>query len=173
MSTTGSAQAGVVPNAVKATLYREFSGKETPLTDAVLEISGGHEFQAASTVQGAGEVDFSGGTNTIEGTYNVTGTTRVSGGETTVDGTLIDLGETLTMTAGTLIRAGKRSRDRASGPYCSQRGAIANERIVHPPRCRQPGCDLSPPRGVAAARHARIACSCSSGRATRTCCAWA
>jgi len=65
-------------------------------------------FDAASTISGAGTVRWGAGTNTVNGTYNITGTTAISGGATTLNsitsvGPLSIDGGTLTLNSASAI----------------------------------------------------------------------
>ena len=67
-----------------------------------IQFSGGtRTLDAASSITAANAI-FSGGTTTINGTYNVSGTTTVSGGTATLAGTLSSLGNALIISSGTL-----------------------------------------------------------------------
>jgi fibronectin-binding autotransporter adhesin len=57
-------------------------------------------FDAASTISGAGTVQWGAGTNTVSGSYNITGATKSSGGATTIS-SIAGVGD-VTMTSGTL-----------------------------------------------------------------------
>ncbi|HKS22368.1 MAG TPA: LamG-like jellyroll fold domain-containing protein [Thermoanaerobaculia bacterium] len=65
-------------------------------------------FDAASSIGGAGTVQWASGTNTVSGTYNVTGSTRASGGTTTLNtiaalGDVVPIGGTLTLNGASAI----------------------------------------------------------------------
>src|SRR5260221_16868 len=59
-------------------------------------------FDASSTLSGAGNLQWSAGTNTVSGAYNVTGALAVSGGTLTLNSASTLIVPTLTMTGGTL-----------------------------------------------------------------------
>jgi uncharacterized repeat protein (TIGR01451 family) len=65
-------------------------------------------FDAASSIGGAGTVQWNSGTNTVNGTYNVTGSTRASGGATTLNaitalGDVVPIGGTLTLNGASAV----------------------------------------------------------------------
>jgi fibronectin-binding autotransporter adhesin len=78
-------------------------GTFTVASDSVLDFGGDGTFDAASTIDGAGDVYFGylPGTTTVNGTYNVTGTTG-SGGTLDFDGQITSLGERLEIYPGTV-----------------------------------------------------------------------
>jgi uncharacterized repeat protein (TIGR01451 family) len=70
---------------------------------ATLQFGGGtHTLAAGSSVTGAGDVTFSGGTVTVNGSYNIPGVTTVSGGTVNLDGATGVVLATFTQTGGTL-----------------------------------------------------------------------
>jgi hypothetical protein len=79
----------------------------TAESGAELELGGtsslDYTFDSASTIQGAGTVNFVGDTVTLNGTYDVTGSTEDNGaGVVNFDGPIDSLGTSLTATSGTL-----------------------------------------------------------------------
>jgi hypothetical protein len=82
-------------------------GTGTVSVSDVLEFNGG-TFALASTVpiNGAGTVDFDGGTVTDPGPFDVTGATEVSGGTAYLTGMLTSLSPTLTVSSGDLELTG-------------------------------------------------------------------
>jgi uncharacterized repeat protein (TIGR01451 family) len=65
-------------------------------------------FDAASSIGGAGTVQWASGTNTVNGTYNVTGSTRSSGGTATLNtitalGDVVPTGGTLTLNGASAV----------------------------------------------------------------------
>ena len=56
------------------------TGSFTVSSGAALKLTNSTSFTSASTIAGAGNVIFGGGSNTVSGTYNPTGTTTVSTG---------------------------------------------------------------------------------------------
>jgi hypothetical protein len=77
-------------------------GSYTAASSAALYFGGGtHTLDSASSISGAGEVDFGAGEVDLAGSYNVTGPTYVDGGISNFTGTVATLA-TLTETAGTL-----------------------------------------------------------------------
>ena len=65
------------------------------------QVSGGTVTHTVNGSINAGNVTFSGGTNTVSGSYSVSGTTTISGGTSTLSGTISGLGA-LAISAGTL-----------------------------------------------------------------------
>jgi hypothetical protein len=68
---------------------------------ATLQFGGGtHTLAAGSSVAGAGDVTFSGGTTTVNGSYNISGVTTVSGGTLNLNGATSVVLATFTQTGG-------------------------------------------------------------------------
>lgn len=68
----------------------------------VLDFAGGtRTLSSNGSISGAGQVQFSGSTTTLSGSYNVSSGTTVSGGTATLNGTITNLGTTLSVTSGT------------------------------------------------------------------------
>ena len=59
---------------------------------ATMNVATGYTFNAGSTINVAGTVQFTAGTTAVNGTYNVTGASVFSGGTTTFNGRLTSLG---------------------------------------------------------------------------------
>ncbi|HEX3108095.1 MAG TPA: LamG-like jellyroll fold domain-containing protein, partial [Thermoanaerobaculia bacterium] len=78
-------------------------------------------FDAASTISGAGTVQFGAGTNTVNAAYNITGATKHTGGTTTI-GSITSTGD-ITMTGGTLTL---NSASAISVPTLTMQGGTLN-----------------------------------------------
>jgi len=69
----------------------------------ILQFGGGtHTLAAGSSIAGAGDVTFSGGTTNVNGSYNISGVTTVSGGTVNLNGATSVALATFTQTGGTL-----------------------------------------------------------------------
>ncbi|WP_201496560.1 choice-of-anchor D domain-containing protein [Rubrivivax sp. A210] len=77
------------------------NGSFTGLAGTTLGLGGGHALLAASSVSTAGTVDFTGGSNTIAGSFNAGTATQFSGGTSTFSGTVSGVGSTIVATGGT------------------------------------------------------------------------
>jgi hypothetical protein len=77
------------------------SGSFVGAAGTTLGFGGNHALQAASSVNTAGSVEFSSGTNTIAGSFNAGTGTTFSGGTTTFSGTVSGVGSTITASGGT------------------------------------------------------------------------
>jgi hypothetical protein len=78
------------------------SGSFTAGAGATLAFSGGVEgFLPSSSVSGAGTVNFSGGTNIVDGTYAVTGTSMFTGGTTEFPAAISSIGNSVTVSGPT------------------------------------------------------------------------
>ncbi|HEY3392865.1 MAG TPA: choice-of-anchor D domain-containing protein, partial [Lacipirellulaceae bacterium] len=84
--------------------------------------SGSHTVDSASTITGAGDVDFSTNTVTLDGTYAITGITTVSGGTVNFNAPAATL-TTLNLSGGTLGGSGSQN---VSGAFNWTGGALAN-----------------------------------------------
>ena len=82
-------------------LYQH-SGAFAVSSGATLQIGSDQTFAAASSIQGEGEVRFSGGSSVISGTYHITGTTTIAGGTSTFNSAQPITTTSLVQTSGTL-----------------------------------------------------------------------
>ena len=90
-----------------STINSSSTGSYKVSTGATLIFSGSatHTFESASTISGAGNVEFKAGTGTKDGAYAVSGITTVSGAAVSFLSTaaLNDLGDTLSISGGKLL----------------------------------------------------------------------
>jgi hypothetical protein len=77
------------------------NGSFTGLAGTALGLGGGHALQAASSVNTAGTVEFTSGTNTVAGSFNAGTSTEFSGGTTTFSGTVTGVGSSIVASGGT------------------------------------------------------------------------
>jgi hypothetical protein len=83
-------QAGTL--ALQASDSGSTSGSFDVSSGAVLSFQGNYTLATPSSVSGAGTVNFSSGTQNINGTYNITGSSAFTGGDVTFNSPIVSLG---------------------------------------------------------------------------------
>jgi hypothetical protein len=77
------------------------AGRFSVAANTTLRFSADYTLAPAGVIEGAGRAEFTGGSATLNGTYNITGSTLVSSGSLTASGTVVNVGNSLSVSGGT------------------------------------------------------------------------